>query len=74
MATIVWLVDDEAAKSGGRIPYKKVKGNKGLPDDIALLCQVWNERKGQLSPPVSPENSENEESDYESVGNLVSFG
>ena len=40
----------------------------------ALLRQVWNEQKGRLSPPVSPENSENEESDDKSVGNLVSFG
>jgi hypothetical protein len=54
--------------------YKKVKGDKGLPDDMALLRQVWNERKGRLSPPVSPENSENGESDEESVVDLVSFG
>ena len=40
----------------------------------ALLRQVWNERKRRLSPPVSPENSENDESDDESVVNLVSFG
>jgi hypothetical protein len=32
-----------------------------------LLQQLWNERKGRLSPPLSPENSENDESDDEGV-------
>jgi hypothetical protein len=34
--------------------YKKVLGNKGLPDSLPLLQQCWNERKYQLSPPGSP--------------------
>jgi hypothetical protein len=47
--------------------YKKVPGDKGLPDSLPLLRQLWNERKGRLSPPVSPDNSD-EESDDELNG------
>jgi hypothetical protein len=47
--------------------YKKVSGDKGLPDSLPLLRQLWNERKGRLSPPVSPDNSD-EESDDELNG------
>jgi hypothetical protein len=34
--------------------YKKVHGDKGLPDSLTLLQQCWNERKHRLSPPGSP--------------------
>jgi hypothetical protein len=44
-------------------PYKKAPGDKGLPDSLPLLQQCWRERRGRLSPPLSPgvgANSDNE--------------
>jgi hypothetical protein len=46
---------------------EKAYGDKGLPDSLPLLQQLWNERKGRLSPPVSPDSSD-EESDDELIG------
>jgi hypothetical protein len=43
--------------------YKKVPGDKGLPESLPLLQQLWNERKGRLSPPVSPDHSDDESDD-----------
>jgi len=38
--------------------YKKARGDKGLPDSLPLLQQFWRERRGRLSPPFSPANSD----------------
>ena len=46
--------------------YKKQKGDTGIPDNIGLLCQVWKERRGQLSPTVSED--EEDENELDSVG------
>jgi hypothetical protein len=48
--------------------YKKHKGDTGLMDDIGLLCQVWKERRGQLSPTVSEDEQSKNESDSVSFG------
>jgi hypothetical protein len=40
--------------------YKKAPGDKGLPDSLPLLQQCWHERRGRLSPPLSPANSDDE--------------
>ncbi len=45
--------------------YKKAPGDKGLPDSLPLLQQCWRERRGRLSPPLSPANSDDESSEDE---------
>jgi hypothetical protein len=40
--------------------YKKAPGDKGLPDSLPLLQQCWRERRGRLSPSLSPVNSDDE--------------
>jgi hypothetical protein len=40
--------------------YKKAPGDKGLPDTLPLLRRLWRERRGRLSPPLSPVNSDDE--------------
>ena len=37
----------------------------GLPDSLPLLQQCWRERRGRLSPPLSPANSDDESSEDE---------
>jgi hypothetical protein len=45
--------------------YKKAPGDKRLPDSLPLLQQCWRERRGRLSPPLSPANSDDESSEDE---------